>query len=90
MQDDLSLNRLSESIAVSDNHISETLSQYLSTNFFHFVNGFRIEEAKKRLHDKEKQVSTIAYEVGFNSKSTFNTAFKKFVGTTPSAYRNQI
>jgi len=90
MQDDLSLNRLSLSIEISENHISETLSQYLQSNFFHFVNGFRIEEAKKRLHDPNKLVTSIAFEVGFNSKSTFNTAFKKVVGTTPSAYRNQI
>jgi AraC-like DNA-binding protein len=89
LQDNLSLKRLAESIEVSENNISETLSQHLNTNFFHFINGFRIEEAKKRLRDKDKLVSTIAFEVGFNSKSTFNTAFKKLVGTTPSAYRNK-
>jgi AraC-like DNA-binding protein len=90
MEEDLSLNRLSLAISVSENHISETLSQYLNTNFFHFVNGFRIEEAKQLLQNTGSLVSTITFEVGFNSKSTFNTAFKKSLGITPSSYRKQF
>ncbi|WND03849.1 helix-turn-helix transcriptional regulator [Temperatibacter marinus] len=85
--ENLSLNKLSALTRVSENHISETLSQYLGTNFFHFVNDYRIEEAKKALLNKDKLVISIAYEVGFNSKSTFNTAFKKRVGQNPAAYR---
>lgn len=88
LQDNLSLNKLSESISESENHISETLSQFLQTKFFQFVNGFRIEEAKQALHDSDKLITDIAFDVGFNSKSTFNTAFKKIVGYSPSAYRN--
>ncbi|WP_210330631.1 AraC family transcriptional regulator [Aliikangiella sp. G2MR2-5] len=90
MEEELSLNRLSVALSVSENHISETLSQYLKTNFFHFVNGFRIEEAKKLLQSTDRLVSTIAFEVGFNSKSTFNTAFKKSSGLTPTAFRKQL
>jgi len=90
LQDNLSLNKLSESISVSENHISETLSQFLHTKFFQFVNGFRVEEAKQALQDKDKLITTIAFDVGFNSKSTFNTAFKKVVGHSPSAYRNLL
>ncbi|NMP17288.1 helix-turn-helix transcriptional regulator [Thalassotalea sp. Y01] len=85
--DELSLNSLSTSIAVSENYISETLSQFLNTNFFQFVNSYRVEEAKKLLMDSDMLVSTIAYEVGFKSKSTFNSAFKKIVGTTPTAFK---
>ncbi len=88
-EEDLSLNRLSNTIDVSENHISETLSQHLKTNFFHFVNGYRVEAAKQLLRNSNKLVSTIAYDVGFNSKSTFNSAFKKAVGDTPTAFRNQ-
>ena len=88
LQDNLSLNKLSESISESENHISETLSQFLQTKFFQFVNGFRIEEAKQALHDSDKLITNIAFDVGFNSKSTFNTAFKNIVGYSPSAYRN--
>ncbi len=88
LQENLSLNKLSESIAETENHISETFSQFLNTKFFQFVNGFRIKEAKKALHNSDKLITTIAFDVGFNSKSTFNTAFKKEVGYTPSAFRN--
>ena len=90
LQDNLSLNKLSESISETENHISETLSKFLNTNFFQFVNRFRVEEAKKALQDSDKLVTSIAYDVGFNSKSTFNTAFKKIVGYSPSAYRNSL
>lgn len=90
LQDNLSLKKLSESIAESENHISETLSQYLHTKFFQFVNSFRVEAAKKALEESDKLIINIAYDVGFNSKSTFNTAFKKFVGHSPSAYRNLL
>ena len=90
LQDNLSLNKLSESIAESENHISETLSQFLHTKFFQFVNGFRIEEAKRELQESDKLITNIAFDVGFNSKSTFNTAFKKIVGDSPSAYRNSL
>lgn len=90
MEENLSLNRLSLAISVSENHISETFSQYLDINFFHFVNEFRIKEAKKLLQSTDNSVSNIMFKVGFNSKSTFNTAFKKSLGVTPSSYRNQF
>ncbi|TPH13974.1 helix-turn-helix domain-containing protein [Litorilituus lipolyticus] len=90
LDENLSLNKLSESIAETENHISETLSQYLNTNFFQYVNSFRIEEAKLALKNKDKLITTIAFEVGFNSKTTFNTAFKRIVGNSPTAYRNSI
>lgn len=88
MEEDLSLKRLSEATEVSENHISETLSQHLQTNFFRYVNGYRIELAKRLLATTSKNVSTIAYDVGFNSKSTFNSAFKRSSGMTPTAFRN--
>ncbi|MFT5675721.1 MAG: AraC-like DNA-binding protein [Paraglaciecola sp.] len=90
LQDNLSLNKLSESISETENHISETLSQFLHTKFFQLVNGFRVEEAKKALQDRDKLITSIAFDVGFNSKSTFNTAFKNVVGYSPSAYRNLL
>ncbi|GEA11965.1 AraC family transcriptional regulator [Alteromonas sp. KUL49] len=86
--EDLSLNRLSIEISISENYISETLSQCLHTNFFQFVNGYRIDEAKQLLLNSDMLVSSIAYEVGFKSKSTFNSAFKKLVGSTPTAFKN--
>jgi len=90
LQENLSLNKLSESISESENHISETLSQFLDTKFFQFVNGFRVEEAKVALQNSDKLITSIAYDVGFNSKSTFNTAFKNLVGHSPSVYRKLL
>ncbi|WP_201778305.1 helix-turn-helix domain-containing protein [Thalassomonas viridans] len=89
LEDELSLKRLSDAVSVSENHISETLSQFLDTNFFQFVNGYRVEQAKSLLVSTDKTVSSIAFEVGFNTKSTFNAAFKKSAGVTPTAYRKQ-
>ena len=88
LNDDLSLNKLSEFISESENHISETLSQYMNTNFFLFVNGYRIENAKELLLSSDMLVTSIAYEVGFKSKSTFNSAFKKLVGETPTVFKS--
>ena len=89
LEEDLSLKRLSDAISVSENHISETLSQQLNTNFFQFVNKFRVEQAMMLLTSTNKTVTVIAYESGFYSKSTFNTAFKKVAGKTPTLYRNE-
>jgi len=84
---DLSLRMLSDVTGVTKNHISETLSQHLNVNFFDFVNERRVDEAKRLLAETDETVLAIGYEVGFNSRSTFNAAFKKHVGSTPSAYR---
>jgi len=84
---DLSLRMLSDVTGVTKNHISETLSQHLNVNFFDFVNERRVDEAKRLLAETDETVLSIGYDVGFNSRSTFNAAFKKHVGSTPSAYR---
>ncbi|GEM_PF-2028841 len=87
--EELSLNSLASSISVSENHISETLSQFLNTNFFQFVNSYRVEEAKQLLVNTDMLVLTIAETVGFKSKSTFNTAFKNTTSVTPTTFRKQ-
>lgn len=89
-ESDLSLRDLSDATGATKNHISETLSQHLGVNFFDFVNKCRIDEAKRLLAETDKTILAIAFEVGFNSRSTFNAAFKKHTGTTPSAYRATV
>lgn len=84
---DLSLRKLSDVTGVTKNHISETLSQHLGVNFFDFVNSHRAEEARRLLAETELSILEIGLDVGFNSRSTFNAAFKKHVGTPPSIYR---
>lgn len=84
---DLSLRKLSDITGVTKNHISETLSQHLGVNFFDFVNSHRAAEAKRLLTETRLSILEISLEVGFNSRSTFNAAFKKHVGTPPSEFR---
>jgi AraC-like DNA-binding protein len=83
----LSLRMLSDLTGVTKNHISETLSQHLGVNFFDFVNSHRTAEAKRLLAETDRSILEIGLEVGFNSRSTFNAAFKKHVGSAPSLYR---
>lgn len=85
----LSLRGLSDHTKISSNYISQVINQKTNSHFFDFINRFRIDAAMKRLGDQDKQNSIldIAYSVGFNSKSTFNTAFKRQTGLTPSEFR---
>jgi AraC-like DNA-binding protein len=65
----------------------------LNKHFFDFINEYRINDAKKLLKDptkKEITVLEILYQVGFNSKSSFYTAFKKATNQTPTAYRKSV
>ena len=88
---DLTLDMLAETLAVPSKDLSLIFNRHFDSNFYEFINGYRIEEAKKVLIDpkhKSKTITQIYLEVGFNSKSVFNTFFKKIVGQTPSEYRN--
>lgn len=87
---DLTLPKLAARLNVSPHHLSQIINERLKQNFFDFVNAYRVEEAKHQLLDVTKSHYTllaIAEEVGFNSKSAFNAAFKKQTRTTPSDYR---
>lgn len=88
----LSLPQLAGLIGISANHLSQCINEHLNQNFFDFVNGYRIEEAKARLLDASRQrdnILTVAMDSGFNSKSAFYSAFKKQTGMTPSQFRQQ-
>ncbi|WP_039912368.1 helix-turn-helix domain-containing protein [Cellvibrio mixtus] len=87
---ELTLDMLAETLGIAAKDLSMIINRHFNLNFYEFVNGYRIEEAKKCLADpanKEKTITDIYLEVGFNSKSVFNTFFKKLVGKTPSEYR---
>jgi AraC-like DNA-binding protein len=78
---------------MSTHHLSQLINEGLNQNFFDFVNSYRIEEIKKQLHDPKLshiKIEEIAFQNGFNSKSAFNTAFKKFTQTTPSQFRKEV
>lgn len=86
----LSIKNLAKEIQMNSRELSVLINQHLNQHFFDFVNEYRIKEAMNILKDpnkKELTVLEILYEIGFNSKSSFNTAFKKHTGLTPTAYR---
>ena len=78
-------------LGVLPNHLSQIINQYEEKNFYDFVNSYRVEEfitlAKKDI-DKNFNLLGLAYESGFNSKSSFNQVFKKITGKTPSEFLN--
>lgn len=87
---DLTLQALARELSISPNHLSQVINERMNQNFFELVNAHRIEEAKKRLGDPDAEFLTvlaIAFEVGFNSKSAFNAAFKKYTDMTPTQFR---
>lgn len=90
LEPDVSLLSLSKLIGKSTQKTSEIINQYAKQNFNDYINYYRIQEAKKMLKDtrtKNHTISSIAFDVGFSSLSSFNSAFKKFESTTPSSYR---
>lgn len=87
----LSLPMLSEELDISPNHLSQVINQYEQKNFFEYINGYRVEEFKERALKPENSnynILSIAYDSGFNSKSSFNQVFKKLTGKTPSQSLN--
>lgn len=85
----LSLRKLATSIGVSPNYLSQTLNEEIGMTFFDYVNSHRIKASQKRLLETDSSIVDIAYDVGFNAKSSFYNAFKKHTQLTPSQFRAQ-
>ncbi len=86
----LTIKDLSNQLAVPAWQLSQVINESFNKNFFNFVNSYRIEEAKRLMSersDEKKTILEIVYEVGFNSKSTFNEVFKKYTRMTPTEFR---
>ncbi|CAD0218766.1 AraC family transcriptional regulator [Chryseobacterium sp. D764] len=89
----LTIQDVSNDIEIPVRDLSLLINHQLGQHFYDFVNAYRIESAKDILKDTSKSKVTILeilYEVGFNSKSSFNTAFKKHTGNTPTSYRKNL
>jgi AraC-like DNA-binding protein/NADH:ubiquinone oxidoreductase subunit 3 (subunit A) len=90
---ELSIFDLSRQLEIPRHFLSEVINEHMGKNFYTLVNDYRIEEVKRRLQDPEYSKLTIlaiAYDSGFNSKSSFNTIFKERTGMTPSGYLKQV
>lgn len=89
----LTIQDISKELNVPVRELSVLINHQLGQHFYDFVNTYRIENAMEILKDPSKSKVTILeilYEVGFNSKSSFNTAFKKHTGNTPTEYRKSL
>ena len=88
-ESDLSLKALAEKLNTSSNNLSWLLNQIYQQSFYDYINMLRVKDVLKSidsgLHIKHTLIS-LAYDSGFNSKSTFNKAFKNVTSQTPSVY----
>lgn len=85
----IGLNDLSQHIAKDRYKVSQVLNEYLAKNFYSLLNHYRVKEAKDLLISQPfLSVKAVMYEVGFNSKTSFYSAFKKDTGLSPNDYRS--
>jgi AraC-like DNA-binding protein len=93
LDNDLNLRDLAERLGVFPHYLTQLLNEHYGQNFFDFVNSHRASAVKKALTERasdRESILSIAFSCGFNSKATFNTAFKKHIGQTPRQFRNQV
>lgn len=90
---DLTLAELAERLDTTPHKLSEVLNAQLGQTFYDFVNAYRVQDVQRRIADEKYRNLTIlslALDAGFASKATFNQAFKRHTGHTPSAYRRSL
>jgi len=85
---DLHLDDLALMMNISRHQASQLINEHFNKNFCDFINSYRIEEAKRLLDDQDVKLNmeNIGYQCGFNNRSSFYRAFKKFEGLAPSEY----
>jgi AraC-like DNA-binding protein len=90
LDSNLSLDSVADNLNLNKSYLSRLINQELGISFTDYVNELRIDEAKRYLNNPDFENYTlvaIGLEAGFNSKTAFNSSFKKFVGMTPSEYK---
>ena len=87
----LSLTEIAQKLEVAPRYVSQVINESCRQNFHDFVNKFRVEESKRLLSQQNQNLNIlgVALDAGFNSKSAFNTAFKRHTGMTPKEFRKQ-
>lgn len=89
---ELTLDQLALQLSLRPRVLSQVINDRLGQNFYDFINRYRIQEASRLLtnpKDRKITILEVLYEVGFNSKSSFNTLFKKYTGLTPSEFKKK-
>jgi len=93
LKPELNLEDLAKSLSVTEKILSQVINQSFDKSFFDFINSCRIEEAKNILQsssDSKLTILEVIYQSGFNSKSSFNTCFKKMTRMTPTEFRRSL
>ena len=93
LNEKLTGNEMAETLGISRHQLSEVLNNELQTNFYKFVNQYRVEACKQKMADPKfghYTLMAVALECGFNSKTTFNTVFKKETGMTPRQFKKTL
>lgn len=91
LEPSLTIQDLAKQVNIPVRDLSVLINHHMNQHFFDFINEYRIQKAMQILKSPSKSKLTvleILYEVGFNSKSSFNTAFKKYTNQTPTEFRN--
>ncbi len=90
---ELSLRDLAGMMHISTHYLTEIINRYAEKNFYEFINYYRVEEVKEKIQDSDFEHFTLlslGLDAGFNSKSSFNSVFKKQTGMTPSEYKKSL
>jgi AraC-like DNA-binding protein len=91
LNQNLRLNDLAEKMTLSKHHLSQIINQHFKVSFFDFINQYRTNEAKKTIkNNPEQPLIQVAFDAGFNNKTSFVNSFKKFEKTTPSKFRETV
>jgi AraC-like DNA-binding protein len=87
-----SLPEMAKKVGSSANYVSQVINEELGLSFPEYIAQFRIEEAKRLIADPNstESLENIGYSIGYNSKSTFFTTFKKLTGMTPAEYKKGL
>lgn len=93
LEPNLTLNQLADAVGASPQWLSQYINQYHQCNFFDYVNSFRVNHVQQLIRESintENTLLDLALAAGFNTKSTFNSSFKKITGYTPSNWRKRV
>ena len=93
LKHNLNIEEFSRRIGLPYREVSNTINKHFETNFFEYVNLYRVNKVKELLADpkfSDKTILDILFEAGFNSKSAFHRFFKRYVGMSAAEYRKQL
>jgi len=89
LDSNLKLQDIADQLQLSTHYVSQVINEMEGKNLADFINEYRIDAAKEMLEKTSEKIIHIAYDCGFNNKTSFSNAFKKFVGMSPSEYRQK-